>query len=228
MDVGVAGDLADDQTGERHPAEGAAGLLVAQRRLRDHDVEVGTVALAELVGLVVEVEPEDVDHGLALPTGRGLLEITGVGQAETGGDQLGVLGVEGAPEVAAPVEGLDEDGFGAGLFGWLVLVEDGVGLGRRVLHRPGRERQVQRLEQGDQLSFMLRPQPSAAVGDVGHDDLHLPVDEAARQPGVGGGRQVAEPAARLEDPVGGLVRPRFSGHSRHTKIMSHTCPTRFR
>ena len=62
---------------------------------------------------------------------------------------------------------------------------------------------IQRHEQRDDLGLVVGPQPGAPVGDAGDDDLDLPIGQLPRQPGVAGGREVAEPAAGLEHPVGG-------------------------
>ena len=138
---------------------------------------------------------------------RGLVEVAGVGQPQAGGDQLGVLGVERPLEVAPPVDRLREGDLGLGLLGRLVLVEDGVGLGRPVLHRPRRRLALQRLEQRDDGGLVLRPQRRAPIGDVGDDDLDLPIEQATGQPRLGGRRQIEQPPAGLEHPVGGLVGP---------------------
>ena len=66
---------------------------------------------------------------------------------------------------------------------------------------------IQRPEQRHDLRLVLGPQPGAPVGDAGDDDLDLPIGQLPGHPRVAGGRQVEQPPADLEDPVGGLVGP---------------------
>ncbi|MFL6205280.1 MAG: hypothetical protein ACJ739_07995 [Acidimicrobiales bacterium] len=189
------------------PGEGPARLLVSEIVVVHDHVEMRPVALAQLLALVVEEEPEHVDQRLALAPGQGFVEVTGVGQPEPGGDDLRVLDVEGALEIAAAVDCGDEHRLRRRFLVRCLLLQHGVGLRRPRLHGSVGAQHIELREERHDLGLVLRPELGAAVGDVGDDDLDLPVAQRARLPRIAGHREVAEPPANLEDPVGVLVGP---------------------
>ena len=158
------------------------------------DVEVGAVAAAAALLLVVQEPAADVDEGVGAPlggaTGGFALHIAGGGQAQGGGDDGAALGVEAAGQFAAAVEdaGQVQRPFWQHRFG--VVAHHGVGPSGPVLHRDRGVVYRQRRQFGDQFGLVVGEQADGAVREVGDDGLDLPARQDTVSVGAGGDRQL--------------------------------------
>ena len=111
-------------------ADPGTELLVA-----DGHVEVGAVAAAAAGLLVIEEVLADLGQGIGSPFGEGTVPVAGQGGAQGGIDQGVHVGIEGASQLAAGVEGPGVVQLVVA-FGGQPAVVDGVGVALPVLHHP--------------------------------------------------------------------------------------------
>jgi hypothetical protein len=108
VDAGVAGQALESGGVEDGAVDQAAVPVVLEVVEGGDDVEVGAVAAAAAVLLVVEDPAADVDEGVGAALGGAAGGFTrgvgGLGEAEGGGDDGAAFGVEAAGQLAAPVE----------------------------------------------------------------------------------------------------------------------------